>query len=247
MDMWRGRPVLARLAQLAADQPPHASTSSRLRLPRRGVSPTLRSVPASGVAWRFPVNVRRGASLAPDRAAYGEPDARQEWPLAGGDVPFRSCRATGETGAPGSPSLRDTRPMKLYFAGPLFTTPERTWNAEVTSALRAAGHGVFLPQDGNPARTARGSSRPTSAGSTGRTFSWRSWTARIPTRVRPGRSAMRSGRGSRWSSSAPTFAHWPATPATTTRWSRRPPRHESTSRRPRPRRSSRRSLTRYPG
>ncbi|MGW5240044.1 nucleoside 2-deoxyribosyltransferase [Monashia sp. NPDC004114] len=37
--------------------------------------------------------------------------------------------------------------MKLYFAGPLFTTPERVWNAEVTAALRAAGHEVFLPQE----------------------------------------------------------------------------------------------------
>ncbi len=37
--------------------------------------------------------------------------------------------------------------MKLYFAGPLFTTPERQWNAEVTAALRAAGHEVFLPQE----------------------------------------------------------------------------------------------------
>lgn len=40
--------------------------------------------------------------------------------------------------------------MKLYFAGPLFTTPERNWNAEVTSALRAAGHEVFLPQEKEP-------------------------------------------------------------------------------------------------
>ena len=40
--------------------------------------------------------------------------------------------------------------MKLYFAGPLFTTPERTWNAEVTAALRAAGHEVFLPQEQEP-------------------------------------------------------------------------------------------------
>jgi nucleoside 2-deoxyribosyltransferase len=40
--------------------------------------------------------------------------------------------------------------MKLYFAGPLFTTPERTWNAEVTAALRAAGHEVFLPQENDP-------------------------------------------------------------------------------------------------
>jgi nucleoside 2-deoxyribosyltransferase len=40
--------------------------------------------------------------------------------------------------------------MKLYFAGPLFTAAERTWNAEVTAALRAAGHEVFLPQEQEP-------------------------------------------------------------------------------------------------
>ena len=38
--------------------------------------------------------------------------------------------------------------MKLYFAGPLFTTAERAWNAEVTAALRAAGHEIFLPAGG---------------------------------------------------------------------------------------------------
>jgi nucleoside 2-deoxyribosyltransferase len=44
--------------------------------------------------------------------------------------------------------------MKLYFAGPLFTTPERTWNAEVVAALRAAGHEIFLPQEQEPGRDA---------------------------------------------------------------------------------------------
>ena len=46
--------------------------------------------------------------------------------------------------------------MKLYFAGPLFTTPERIWNAEVTSALRAAGHEVFLPQEQEPGMNGEG-------------------------------------------------------------------------------------------
>ena len=46
--------------------------------------------------------------------------------------------------------------MKLYLAGPLFTTPERTWNADVTAALRAAGHEVFLPQDQEPDRVGAG-------------------------------------------------------------------------------------------
>jgi nucleoside 2-deoxyribosyltransferase len=46
--------------------------------------------------------------------------------------------------------------MKLYFAGPLFTTPERTWNAEVTAALRAAGHEVFLPQEQEPSKDRAG-------------------------------------------------------------------------------------------
>ncbi|MBA2381062.1 MAG: nucleoside 2-deoxyribosyltransferase [Chloroflexi bacterium] len=46
--------------------------------------------------------------------------------------------------------------MKLYFAGPLFTTPERDWNAEVTAALRAAGHEVFLPQEQEPGQDGAG-------------------------------------------------------------------------------------------
>jgi nucleoside 2-deoxyribosyltransferase len=46
--------------------------------------------------------------------------------------------------------------MKLYFAGPLFTTPERTWNAEVTAALRAAGYEIFLPQEQEAGKDAAG-------------------------------------------------------------------------------------------
>ena len=40
--------------------------------------------------------------------------------------------------------------MKLYFAAPLFSSAERSWNAEVATALRAAGHHVFLPQEQEP-------------------------------------------------------------------------------------------------
>ena len=46
--------------------------------------------------------------------------------------------------------------MKLYISGPMFSTPERAWNAEVTAALRAAGHEVFLPQEQGPGRDAPG-------------------------------------------------------------------------------------------
>ena len=46
--------------------------------------------------------------------------------------------------------------MKLYFAGPLFTTPERTWNAEVVAALRAAGHEICLPPEPEPGKDAPG-------------------------------------------------------------------------------------------
>jgi nucleoside 2-deoxyribosyltransferase len=46
--------------------------------------------------------------------------------------------------------------MKVYFAGPLFTTPERVWNTEVCAALRAAGHEVFLPQEKEPGLDAAG-------------------------------------------------------------------------------------------
>ena len=44
--------------------------------------------------------------------------------------------------------------MKVYFAGPLFTTAERTWNAEVVAALRSGGHEVFLPQEHEPGKNA---------------------------------------------------------------------------------------------
>jgi nucleoside 2-deoxyribosyltransferase len=46
--------------------------------------------------------------------------------------------------------------MKLYFAGPLFSTAERAWNAEVTDGLRAAGHEVFLPQEQEPGKDGPG-------------------------------------------------------------------------------------------
>ena len=46
--------------------------------------------------------------------------------------------------------------MKLYFAGPLFTTAERAWNAELAAGLRAAGHDVFLPQEQEPGRDEAG-------------------------------------------------------------------------------------------
>lgn len=46
--------------------------------------------------------------------------------------------------------------MRLYFAGPLFSTSERAWNAEVVAALRAAGHDVFLPQEQEPGRDGAG-------------------------------------------------------------------------------------------
>jgi nucleoside 2-deoxyribosyltransferase len=37
--------------------------------------------------------------------------------------------------------------MKIYLAGPLFTTAERMFNAELAKLLRDFGHDVFLPQE----------------------------------------------------------------------------------------------------
>jgi nucleoside 2-deoxyribosyltransferase len=37
--------------------------------------------------------------------------------------------------------------VKIYLAGPLFTTPERMFNRELAAGLTAAGHRVFLPQE----------------------------------------------------------------------------------------------------
>jgi len=41
--------------------------------------------------------------------------------------------------------------VRIYLAGPLFTTPERDWNAALAARLEAAGHEVFLPQAHEPA------------------------------------------------------------------------------------------------
>jgi nucleoside 2-deoxyribosyltransferase len=37
--------------------------------------------------------------------------------------------------------------MRIYFAGPLFSTAERDFNAAVVAILRERGHEVFLPQE----------------------------------------------------------------------------------------------------
>jgi nucleoside 2-deoxyribosyltransferase len=49
-----------------------------------------------------------------------------------------------------------TFPMRIYFAGPLFTAAERDWNVAVAGALREAGHEVFLPQEQEPGKDAAG-------------------------------------------------------------------------------------------
>ena len=46
--------------------------------------------------------------------------------------------------------------MRIYFAGPLFTAAERDWNAKFATALRRAGHEVFLPQEQEPGMDAAG-------------------------------------------------------------------------------------------
>lgn len=46
--------------------------------------------------------------------------------------------------------------MRISFAGPLFSSAERAWNAELAAALRAAGHEVFLPQDEERGKPAAG-------------------------------------------------------------------------------------------
>lgn len=40
--------------------------------------------------------------------------------------------------------------MRIYLAGPLFTTAERDFNSALAFALRRHGHDVWLPQDNEP-------------------------------------------------------------------------------------------------
>ena len=43
--------------------------------------------------------------------------------------------------------------MRIYLAGPLFTSAEQAWNTEFGARLRAAGYEVFIPQDQDTDRT----------------------------------------------------------------------------------------------
>ena len=46
--------------------------------------------------------------------------------------------------------------MKIYLAGPLFTSAEQEFNRQLCSALKDAGHDVWLPQEHEPPeRTAK--------------------------------------------------------------------------------------------
>jgi nucleoside 2-deoxyribosyltransferase len=40
--------------------------------------------------------------------------------------------------------------VKIYLAGPLFTTPEREFNVQLATRLRTAGHEVYVPQENPP-------------------------------------------------------------------------------------------------
>ena len=40
--------------------------------------------------------------------------------------------------------------MKIYLAGPLFSSAEREWNLRLATLLRQYGHHVFLPQEKEP-------------------------------------------------------------------------------------------------
>ena len=40
--------------------------------------------------------------------------------------------------------------MRIYLAGPLFSSAEREWNQRLAALLRGFGHEVFLPQEKEP-------------------------------------------------------------------------------------------------
>jgi nucleoside 2-deoxyribosyltransferase len=40
--------------------------------------------------------------------------------------------------------------MKIYLAGPLFTTPEQVFNRQLRDLLEGAGHEIWLPQEHEP-------------------------------------------------------------------------------------------------
>jgi hypothetical protein len=105
--------------------------------------------------------------------------------------------------------------MKLYFAGPLFTSAERDWNAAIAAGLRGAGHGVFLPQEKEVAMDGRTIFTSDVSG-----IDWAEALVAImdgptPTRARRGKWAMPTAR-SPLCSFERTFEPCRATPRATT-------------------------------
>lgn len=114
----------------------------------RTIDPSMRST--SGGPYRS----RTAARIRPLVHCTGCPDSMPRAPTSSTGRATSSCTQHWRTNA--RRAVRDTGAVKLYFAGPLFTTPERSWNAEVCAALRGAGHQVFLPQEKEPGKDAAG-------------------------------------------------------------------------------------------
>ena len=77
--------------------------------------------------------------------------------------------------------------MKIYMAGPLFSTAELAFNAALASELRRRGHEVCLPRSTSSGKICLArSSKATSGVLTGPRWWWRAGTDRIRIRERAG-------------------------------------------------------------
>jgi nucleoside 2-deoxyribosyltransferase len=81
------------------------------------------------------------------RKTQASSDGRRRYGIVQATWDDRAARACAIMTA-SSPASGDD--MKIYLAGPLFSTAEREFNARLAGLLRESGHEVWLPQESEP-------------------------------------------------------------------------------------------------
>jgi nucleoside 2-deoxyribosyltransferase len=66
-------------------------------------------------------------------------------------LPIPAARRVAICGKQGDRCLETIETMKIYLAGPLFSTAERDFNARLAQRLRDLGHEIWLPQESEQA------------------------------------------------------------------------------------------------
>jgi nucleoside 2-deoxyribosyltransferase len=99
------------------------------------------------IIWSLPAQPQK-QGRGPDLEDGGRASAHRSETMPGCRVGSQSHpNETWRCARPLAGAEPHTQSVRVYFAGPLFSSAERAWNADLVRRLRVAGHEVFLPQE----------------------------------------------------------------------------------------------------